>query len=157
MLTFRQEGSTGEVVLPFEEAAEIGAVLQYCYCWEFDVPERENEALYISKVFVLADKYAIPDLECFCAKWFELIIKDLPLNAAFADIIRHVFETTPSTRRELRDHVISRVAWDFPAFRRCPELKQVMLDLAEVGSDVAMELSNMLRRITKLPDIDAFN
>lgn len=59
-----------------------------------------------ASMYALADKYAIESLKILAWKKFEIVLKHGLLPTDFASVARHVYSTTPSGDRGLRDFVV---------------------------------------------------
>lgn len=128
-------------------------MMEYCYTFVVDSSDAINTGLFYSRLFAFADQYALDELAVYAhAKFSGLLPPQLIIfSDELAPTIHHIYSSTPETRHELRDCVVTAAARHFADFLSVPELKQVVDEVAGLGREIAVEMDKITKATREGP------
>jgi hypothetical protein len=103
--------------------------------------EKDQPALLSSvRVYAIADKYDIPSLKRLAKERFESWAKKNWAREDFSDIVREIFESTPTSDRGLRDIVIRIVALHADVLTKKDEFRRLIEEDGDLGLSTLCQL-----------------
>jgi len=131
-----------------------------------DIPENladpriANSLLGNVHVYSIADKYDMPELKELAKKKFLDQVHNLPSTILYPEIIRLIYEPTPSSDRGLRDAASQTFGVEIRTFMDDPTFSDVLKEIGDFGYDLLREslksdgdqLSMMLASMTTVQD-----
>ena len=103
--------------------------------------EEDQPALLSSvRVYAIADKYDIPPLKRLAKERFETWAEKNWAREDFSDIVREIFESTPTSDRGLRDIAIRIVALHADVLTKKYEFRPVIEEVGDLGLSTLCQL-----------------
>lgn len=104
-LTSYQESQGGPIHLEDDVEDAITAMIQFCYCAEYDEPATSPMSFHVS-MFAMGEKYFIPALQSFAVSRFKHSVATKWNIQDFAEAVRGTYEDTTDSHRLLKTAVI---------------------------------------------------
>ncbi|KAI9772811.1 MAG: hypothetical protein M1839_002284 [Geoglossum umbratile] len=149
-----QEAKSNRIILAEDDHDTVKRMITYFYIHDYDdevhstafsqpnescfqgrhMPMREQPALFSSiRVYALADKYDIQELKSLAESRFRIWATTYWIHPDFPDMVRDVYNSTPSTDRGLRN-IVEKVLVDHALeVTEQPRFKELLVEIVELG------------------------
>lgn len=137
--------------MPEDSLPIVQGMVEYLYTGSYDdkragasdeTLERTSAAKFNARMFALADKYQIDDLQTLSVSKYTKAIKEHSDLHTFFETIPDVYLMTPDTARGLRDAALSFSRYHLGTSLHIPEIRKAFDQVSVDVPDFARELLN---------------